>query len=94
VANPKYVTLAANVESVVTLDANFGSIEVALVANADLTCFNTTGTPIGSVSGPVDGCHTLTSSLPAKVVADGTAGQASVVRLRSVGTPTVQVCGL
>ncbi len=92
-ANPKVVTLVADTDTTVTLDSNAGYVEVALIANAATTVFNTRNAAIASAT-PADGNHTLTSSLPAKIVADETAGAASIVRLRSSGTPTVSVCGI
>lgn len=91
-ANPKVVTLVADTDTPVTLDSNFVVIEVTLIANAAVTVFNTTGTAIGSAT-PADGVHTLTTTLPAKTVLDGTGGANSVVHLRSAATPTVQVYG-
>lgn len=93
-ANPKFVTLTADTESVVTLDYNYSQVEVALISGAATTYFNTADVPIGTVAGSVDGNHALTSTLVAKVVLDLTSGAASKVRLRSAGTPTVQVTGL
>jgi hypothetical protein len=94
VANPKFVTLAADVEQTVTLDSNYAQVEVALVANAAPTYFNTSDTAIGTVSGTMDGNHAVSSILVAKIVQDGTSGQATIVHLRSSGIPTVSVCGL
>lgn len=94
-ANPVYATLTADVETVLTLDANYGQIEVALISGAALTCFNATDTAITTVAGgPVNGNHVLTTTLPAKVVVDGTGGAVSKVHLRSAGTPVVSVMGL
>ena len=92
-ATPLNRTLTADTELVITLDSNCGQIEVALIAGAATTYFNTTDTPIPAISGNMDGNHVLTTSLLAKVVPDGTAGAVSKVRLRSTGTPTVAVVG-
>ena len=92
--NPRYVTLSADTETVVTLDTNYGQVEVAMISGSAVVYFNTTDTPIGAVAGNMDGNHAVTAALPAKVVTDGTGGTASKVRLRSAGTPTVQVAGL
>jgi hypothetical protein len=91
--NPKYVTLTADTETAVTLDGNFGQVEVALISGAAVVYFNTTDTPIGPVAGNMDGNHALTAALAAKTVTDGTGGAASKVRLRSAGTPTISVAG-
>jgi hypothetical protein len=92
-ANPRYVTLVADTDTPVTLDANYGAVEVSLIANGATTQFNATGTAIAS-STLTDGNHALTTTLLSKTVIDGTAGAASVVHLRSSGTPTVAVYGL
>jgi len=92
VASPRYVTLAADTDTPVDLGANYGSVEVTLVANAATTQFNATGTVIGS-STLTDGNHVLTTTLLSKVVKDDTSGN-TVVHLRSSGTPTVAVAGL
>ena len=90
--NPRVVTLVADTDTTVTLDANYGAVEVTLIANAAVTVFNATGLAIPSAT-PADGVHTLSATLPAKVVPDLTTGN-TVVHLRSAGSPTVQVCGL
>lgn len=91
--NPLVVTLSADVDTTLVLDQNFGAVEVALIANAATTVFNANGSAIGSAT-PASGVHTLTTTLPAKTVVDSTSGTATVVHLRSAGTPTVQVYGL
>jgi hypothetical protein len=93
VANPVYVTLVSDVETELDLDANYGRVEVTIVANAATTYFNATNTPIGPVAGSQDGNHLLSATLISKTVVDGTGGTASTVRLRSSGTPTVEVYG-
>jgi len=93
VPNPKILTLVADTDTPVTLDDNFSAVEVTLIANPATTLFNTTGAAIGS-STPGDGAHVLTTTLLSKVVPDKTSGAASVVHLRSSGTPTVAVWGL
>lgn len=92
-ANPVVVTLVSDVDTVVTLDSNYAAVEVTLITNAATTVFNASGTAIASAT-PANGNHTLTTTLISKTVVDGTGGAASVVHLRSLSTPTVQVCGL
>ncbi|WP_433731017.1 hypothetical protein ACQP2Y_21605 [Actinoplanes sp. CA-051413] len=92
-ANPKFVTLVADTEAIVDLDTNYGQIEVTLTANAANTWFNTANTAVGAVAGAQDGNHYLGATLPTKIVPDLTGGQNSRVRIRSTGTPTVQVYG-
>lgn len=92
--SPAYTVLVADTEAVVTLDGNYGQVEVALVAGAANTWFNATGTTIGAVAGSMDGNHILTTTLLAKVVQDKSPGNVTVVHLRSSGTPTVSVLGL
>jgi hypothetical protein len=94
VANPLHRTLTADTELRLPLDGNYGKVEVALVANAATTYFNTSDTPIGAVAGNMDGNHVVTSVVPTRIVLDATAGANSVVRVRSAGTPTITVTGL
>lgn len=94
VANPVYATLLANTDTEVTLDANYGLVEVTLVSGAATTYFNAADEAIGSIASPPDGNHVLNSTLLAKVVEDKTGGAPSVVHLRSSGTPTVCVWGM
>lgn len=93
-ANPVHRTLVADTELTVTLEGNYGAVEVALVSGAATTYFNTANVVVGPVAGAQDGNHVVTAALPVKTVQDATAGAASIVRLRSVGTPTVTVTGL
>lgn len=93
-ANPVYRTLVADTDTPVTLDANYGYVEVTLVANAAATYANAAGVAIGPIATPPDGAHLLNATLLSKVIRDETAGISTVVHLRSSGTPTVQVCGL
>ncbi len=76
-----------------TLDANYGAVEVTLVANPATTYFNARGVAIGAVAGTQDGNHMLSATLLSKTVKDDTTGN-TIVHLRSSGTPTVQVAGL
>ncbi len=92
--NPVFKVLQADTELSFDLDRNYGVVEVAIVANGANTWFNTSNTPIGAVAGNMDGNHILTTTLPAKTVLDLTEGANSKIRLRSSGTPTVQVTGL
>lgn len=91
--SPAYVTLAADTPTPVTLDSNYGQVEVTLIANPATTYFNVKGNAIGSIASPVDGCHLLNATLLSKVVEEKTGGP-TVVHLRSTGTPTVCVSGL
>lgn len=93
-ANPQYRQLTADTEASVDLGTNCGLVEVAIIAGTGTVYFNTTDTAIGPVAGNMDGNHAISATLPAKIVADGTSGASSKVRLRSSGTPTVSVCGL
>lgn len=92
-ANPIHRVLTADTELRVELDRNYGEVEVAIVANPATTYFNTTDAAIGAVAGTQDGNHVLSTALLAKTVDDATAGQNSVLRIRSAGTPTVTVTG-
>lgn len=94
-ANPQYVTLVADTETRIDLDQRYGAVEISIISDPDLTCCNTRDVAITTVAGgPVDGHHALTATLPAKIVAAADLGGASVVRLRSTGTPTIGVYGL
>jgi len=90
--NPAYVTLVADTDTTLTLAANYGAVEVVLIANPAVTQFNTTNTAI-TTSTLTDGNHAVSSTLPAKTVRDESGGGPTVVRLRSSGTPTVGVYG-
>lgn len=92
--SPYHATLVADTELVVTLDANYGQIEVTVIAGPAVTYFNTNDTAIGAVAGDMSGNHVLPAVLCSKTVRDATSGAVSKVRLRSAGTPTVSVCGL
>ncbi len=92
-ASPAYITLAADTEQTVTLDANYAAVEVTLVSGAATTYFNAKNVAIGAVAGAQDGNHVLNTSMPSKIVRDETTGN-TVVHLRSSGTPTVCVAGL
>ena len=93
-ANPKHVTLVADTETVVTLDNNYGSVRVTVIANPAVIYFNTSDTTIGTVAGSMDGNEAVPATLVSRVVVDRTGGTASKVHLRSAGTPTVSVGGL
>ncbi len=92
-ANPVHRVLIADTELVLPLEANFGDVEVVIVANAATTYFNTSDTPIGPVAGDMDGNHVLTTTLLGKQVQDRTGGAVSKLRIRSAGTPTITVTG-
>lgn len=92
--SPAYVTLVADTDATVTLDSNYGQVEVALVANAANTWFNALGNTVPAVASAQDGNHVLTTTLLAKVIRDQSPGNVTVVHLRSSGTPTVSVLGL
>lgn len=95
--SPFHFTLAADVETVVTLDGNYGEVRVTILDNAALTFFNTSDTPIGSVAAGItgqDGNEALPATLCSRTVRDRTSGAASKVRLRSLGTPTISVGGV
>jgi hypothetical protein len=92
-ANPRFATLVADTETILDLDANYGQVEVTLISGAANAWFNTSNVAVGPVAGSQDGNHFIGAVLPTKVVADNTSGQASRVRIRSTGTPTVQVYG-
>lgn len=94
-ANPKFVTLSADAEATVNLDANYGEIRITVLSNPAVVYFNTANAAIGSVTaGGTDGNEALPAVLCSRVVRDQTGGANSVVRLRSTGTPTLLVGGV
>lgn len=93
-ANPKHVTLQADTEAAVTLDVNYGRVEITVVANPAVIYFNTGDVAIGAVAGNMDGHQVIPAALCVKTVADETSGAVSKVRVRSAGTPTISVRGL
>jgi len=97
VANPQHVTLVADTNLPVTLDANYAAVEVTIIANPAVTYFNTRGATVPTTGGTLAslaGNHVLPAVLGALQVLDETAGAASVVNLRSAGTPTVCIRGI
>jgi hypothetical protein len=91
VASPHHHTLVANTVYEVDFGVNFGRIEVLNVDGAAEVYFRTDGIA-PTVAG--DGCQVLAATIGSVEVDDLTAGQASVVKLISAGTPKVSVRGL
>ncbi len=94
--NPQHVTLVADTDTTVTLDANYTRVQVTMTANPALTYFNTRSAAISTTGGTLAslaGNHAMPAVLCSLNVADETS-TTSVVHLRSVGTPTVTVLGL
>lgn len=97
VANPQHVVLSSDTQQIITLDANYGQVEITVVANPAVIFFNVKDEAIGTVAGAVDtmdGHQVGPAALWSKIVRDETSGTVSKVRLRSAGTPTVSVRGL
>lgn len=92
-ANPKIITLVADTDTTCTLDVNYAEVRVTVISNPAVVQFNTAGTAIAS-STLTDGNEVLPAVLCSRVVADKTSGAASVVHLRSTGTPTLCIGGL
>lgn len=93
-ANSQIFTLVADTEKIFTLDANYGRVEITVVANPAVIYFNVKDAAIGAVAGSMDGNQVLPAVLCAKTVLDETSGVVSKVRVRSAGTPTISVRGL
>lgn len=97
VANPVHVTLVANTETELTLDGNYGHVEVTVTANPALIYVNTKDVEIPTVAGALSTLGDSDAIPPvycAKVLRDETSGTNSKVRLRSAGAPTLCVKGL
>jgi hypothetical protein len=90
-ANPQHFTLVANTPKVVTLDANYGVVEITNVDGAAVIYVSTDGTTNPTVAG--DGFDVLPATINSVDLKDGSTGT-SVVRLISAGTPFVSVRGL
>lgn len=93
-ANPQYWTLTADTEKIFTLDQNYGSVRITVIANPAVIYFNTSDTTIGAVAGSMDGNEAIPATLCSRVVTDQTSGTATKVHVRSAGTPTISVGGL
>lgn len=85
--SPQHVTLAANVEQVLTFDVNASRVEVTNLDGAGEVYVTVDNTP-AVVGG--NGCHVLPAVICSLELADAIAGNA-VVRLRSAGSPRVSV---
>ncbi len=90
-ASPTHSTLVADTVTTVTFDTNFGRVEVLNVDGAAAVYFRVDGVA-PTVAGT--GSHVLPAAIGSLEVADGTSGQATVVKLISAGTPKVSVRGL
>lgn len=92
-ATPQHFTLTADTEKVFTLDQNCGKIRIVVVANPAVIYFNTKNTAVPAVASNQDGNQAIPAVLAVVEVDDETAGNSSIVRMRSAGTPTVMVTG-
>lgn len=93
-ANPKYATLTANTVATVTLDKDYDVVEV-VVAVADASSNAVYYTSDGSTPGvATDGSQYVAGSAGSFLQTYVTTDGATVVKLKSAGTPTVQVRGL
>lgn len=90
-ASPQHVTLVADTVATLTFDSNFGRVEVLNVDGAAAVYFRTDGTA-PTVAGA--GSHVVPAAIGSVEVSDDTAGQNTVVKLISAGTPKVSVRGL
>lgn len=96
-ANPQYVTLAGDVEKVVTLDAPYGQIKVTMMHDPDAkpVYFNASDTTIGAVASSADGNLSIVSETGlVSETATVTMSGVTKVHLRCAGNPTVCVRGL
>lgn len=90
-ASPQHFTLVADTEQVVTFDENFATVRVVVVANPAVTYFNTKGVAVPAVASSQTGNEVIPAVIAVVDVPDRTLGTNSVVRIRSVGTPTIAV---
>ena len=88
--SPQHVTLAANVEKVLTFGEGASNYRIVVVANPAVVYFNAKDAAIGSVPGDMDGNEVIPAVLASF---EGTFRQSGTakIRLRSAGTPTVAV---
>lgn len=91
-ATPQHATLDADTEKVFSLDANCTMVRVVVYENPAKTFFNAKNVAVPAVASSQDGNHPIPAVLAVVEVPDQSAGN-SVVRVRSVGTPTVMVTG-
>jgi hypothetical protein len=91
VARTKHVTLVADTVATVNLATNAARIEVVNVDGVAAVYF-TTDDSVPTVAG--DNTHVLPAAIGAVEVPDETAGQDSVIKLISAGTPKVSVRAL
>ncbi len=89
--SPQHATLVADTVATLTFDKNFARIEVLNVDGAAAIYFRSDGVA-PTVAGT--GCHVVPAAIGSVEVDDDTAGQVSVVKLISAGTPKVSVRGL
>ncbi len=92
-ASPQHFTLTADTELVVTLNRNCGLIRIVVVANPAVIYFNTKNVAVPAVASSQDGNQVIPAAVAVVEVPDETAGNESIVRMRSAGTPTVMVTG-
>jgi hypothetical protein len=88
--NPQHLTLTANMAATVTLDSNYGRVEILNVDGAAAVYVSNNGVA-PTVGG--DGFHVLPAVIGALELDDKTNGD-TVVKLISAGTPKVSVRGL
>lgn len=86
-----YVTLTANVVSTITLDGDYRSIEVVNVSGSAAVYFNVDSASSPAVAG--NDCWRLPAAASAREIESRASG-ATVIKLISVGTPTVGVIGI
>lgn len=88
--SPQTVTLVANTVRTVTLDKDYGEVEVSIVNNPAMLWWRADGqNPVAMA----DGCQVLPAVLSFATARPGTSGP-TVVKLLSTGTPTVSVRGI
>jgi hypothetical protein len=88
-ASPTHVTLTANTVTTVTLDRNYGSVEILNVDGSAAIYFTIDGSD-PTVEG--NGCNVLPAAIGSLTMWAGAA--TDVVKLISTGTPKVSIRGI
>jgi hypothetical protein len=93
-ADPQHFTLTADTEKVFILARDYGRIRIVVVSNPAVIYVNTRNVAVPAVASSQDGNHVIPAVLAVAEFADETDLPASVVRVRSAGTPTIMVAGI
>lgn len=92
--DPQHATLAADVEQTFTLASNYGRVRIIVAANPAVIYVNTRGVAVPAVASDQSGNHLIPPVICVVELPDETTSATTVVRVRSVGTPTISVVGV